>query len=131
MVRLQAIGWSKSVPLKSSKLLGGANWAFSIRVGERVWSVLSVDLYLALDSQEDGIVHDLAVGEELGVWLHCVIDLSNIFHRHVNLLNMMLIADKVLVFESGASRCATLDQSAKGASFEIVDACYIILIIKA
>ena len=43
---------------------------------------------------------------------------------------MMLILDKVLVFEGGRVGRAVFDQAAESTAFKVIDACDIILIIK-
>ena len=43
---------------------------------------------------------------------------------------MMLIGDKVLVFEGGCVGRTVFDQAAESTAFEVIDACDIILIIK-
>ena len=63
-------------------------------------SKLSVDLDLALYAHQDRIVHNVAAGQELRVLFDCFIDPIDVLRAHVDLLHVMLVRDKVLVFQS-------------------------------
>ena len=91
---------------------------------------LSADLELWLDTEENGVVHDIEWSQELSVLLDGFVNRLDIFEREVDLVDVVLICYEVLVFQSRCVIGASFHKSTKRASLQIIDPLYIILIVE-
>ena len=131
MVSLHAVWRGESMALEAEQIIGSAERDPGAGINDRVLLLLGIDLELRLDTEENGVVHDAEDGQKLGIFPNCYVYRLYVLRRHVNLLNMVLIADEVLVLQSGCVVGAPLDIPAEQTAFEVVDACDIILVVKS
>ena len=92
---------------------------------------LSVNLDLALNAEQDGVVHNVAARQKRGILLDCIINSLDILGAQVYLLHVMLVQLEVLVFQSRRVLSAPLHKSTERTSFEVVDARDVVFVIEA
>lgn len=122
MVGPEAVWRLKSVSFKALKLLSFLHLpCFAFEAGVKL-AKLSIDYDLGFNSKQDGVVHDVLRGQEVCVLLDDIVDAGNVVLRHLNLLDMVLVLDKVLILQSRCVLGEPLNHSAECASLQVVDA---------
>ena len=130
MVGLHAVRRHEPMSLESQQLRGWTHANFATGIDNSVFVMLSIDLQLGFDAEQERVIHDVHAGQEVGILSNSHVYFMNIVSWHIYLLYMMLVRHKVLVFKSGSMRGAIFDEAAESAALEIIDARNIVCIVE-
>jgi hypothetical protein len=93
--------------------------------------VLGIHLHFRLNPDQNRVVHYLASSQEVRVFSDDCINVIDVPPRHVDLLDVVLVSDEVLIFQSRRMCRAAFDLPAEQAAFEVVNARYIVFAVEA
>lgn len=117
--------------LESCKFRGEANGTFPTSIDHSVLHILRIHLDLALDAEQDGVVHDVETGEEVAILLDHTIHFLDVLPGHVHLLNVVLVSDEVLILQCRCVRCTSLDTAIEHATLQVVYPRDVVFIVEA